>query len=167
MEEALYVKETARTIYICAQGHVTAALCSDLKSRIFERLEAKPPVDNVYVDLSGCDYMDSTFLGLLVGINKRFLRFSERPLTVVRPSPPCVELLRTIGILRLVRILEEPVAFPGSMESIVTAEKATAEFLLDVHENLMDLSEDNRRKFSTLYTVLKSQIDQPGEEKQR
>ena len=164
MEEALYVKETAQTIYIRAQGHVTAALCSDLKSRIFERLEAKPPVDNVYVDLSGCDYMDSTFLGLLVGINKRFLRFSERPLTVVRPSPPCVELLRTIGILRLIRILEEHVAFPDSMESIVTAEKATAEFLLDVHENLMDLSEDNRRKFSTLYTVLKSQIDQPGEE---
>jgi len=164
VEEALYVKETAQTIYIRAQGHVTAALCSDLKSRIFERLEAKPPVDNVYVDLSGCDYMDSTFLGLLVGINKRFLRFSERPLTVVRPSPPCVELLRTIGILRLIRILEEHVAFPDSMESIVTAEKATAEFLLDVHENLMDLSEDNRRKFSTLYTVLKSQIDQPGEE---
>ena len=164
MEEALYVKETARTIYIRAQGHVTASLCSDLKSRIFERLEAKPPVENVFVDLSGCDYMDSTFLGLLVGINKRFLRYSERPLTVVRPSPPCTELLRTIGILRLVRIQEDPVPFPDSMEAVVTAEKATAEFLLDVHENLMDLSEENRRKFSTLYSVLKDQINQPGEE---
>ena len=158
MQEALFVKETARTIYIRAQGHVTAALCSDLKSRIFERLEAKPPVENVYVDLSGCDYMDSTFLGLLVGINKRFLRFSERPLTIIRPSPPCVELLRTIGILRLVKVLDESVDFPHSMESVVTTEKATAEFLLDVHENLMDISEDNRRKFSTLYSVLKGQI---------
>lgn len=164
MEEALYVKESAKTIYIRAQGHVTAALCSDLKSRIFERLEAKPPVENVLVDLSGCDYMDSTFLGLLVGINKRFLRFAERPLTVIRPSPPCTELLRTIGILRMVKVLEEPVAFPDGMEAIVTAEKAAAEFLLDVHENLMDLSEENRRKFSTLYTVLKSQIGKTGEE---
>ncbi len=164
MEEALYVKETAQTIYIRAQGHVTAALCSDLKGRIFERLEAKPPVENVYVDLSSCDYMDSTFLGLLVGINKRFLRFSERPLTVVRPTPPCTELLRTIGILRLVKVQEEPVPFPDSMEAIVTAEKATAEFLLDVHENLMDLSDENRSRFSTLYSVLKSQINQPEEE---
>lgn len=164
MEEALYVKEAAQTIYIRAQGHVTAALCSDLKGRIFERLEAKPPVENVYVDLSACDYMDSTFLGLLVGINKRFLRFSERPLTVVRPSPPCTELLRTIGILRLVKVQEEPVPFPDSMEAIVTAEKATAEFLLDVHENLMDLSDENRSRFSTLYSVLKSQINQPEEE---
>jgi anti-anti-sigma factor len=111
VEEALYVKEAAQTIYIRAQGHVTAALCSDLKGRIFERLEAKPPVENVYVDLSSCDYMDSTFLGLLVGINKRFLRFSERPLTVVRPTPPCTELLRTIGILRLVKVQEESFPF--------------------------------------------------------
>ncbi|MCK7487363.1 MAG: STAS domain-containing protein [Bacillus subtilis] len=79
VEEALFVKETAQTIFIRAQGHVTAALCSDLKSRIFERLEAKPPVETVYVDLSGCDYMDSTFLGLLVGINKRFLAFPNVP----------------------------------------------------------------------------------------
>lgn len=164
MEEALYVKESSQTIFIRAQGHVTAALCSDLKGRIFERLEAKPPVENVFVDLSACDYMDSTFLGLLVGINKRFLRFSERPLTVVRPSRPCTDLLRTIGILRLVRVLDEPVEFPEGMETIVTSEKATAEFLLDVHENLMDLSEENRRKFSTLYTVLKSQIGTSGED---
>ncbi len=163
MEEALFIKEAANVIYIRAHGHVTAALCSDLKGRIFERMEAKPPVENVYVDLSLCDYMDSTFLGLLVGINKRFLRFSERPLCVVRPSPPCTELLKTIGILRLLRVLEEPVAFPEGMESVVATEKATAEFLLDVHENLMDLSDENKRKFSTLYSVLKSQSGKDGE----
>jgi anti-anti-sigma factor len=164
VEEALYFKECANTFYIRAMGHVTASLCSDLKNRVFERLEAKPPVENVFVDLSQCDYMDSTFLGLLVGINKRFLRFSERPITIVRPTVPCTELLKTIGILRLVRVTEEEIDFPSAMENVVTAEKATAEFLLDVHEDLIDLSDDNKKRFSTLYTVLKSQIDREEEE---
>ena len=162
MQEALFLKEVANTIFIRAQGHVTAALCSDLKSKIFERLEAKPPIENVFVDLSECDYMDSTFLGLLVGINKRFLRFSERPLSIIRPSQACRDLLKTIGILRFVRIVDENVKFPDAMESVVTAEKATAEFLLDVHENLMDLNDDNKRRFSTLYSVLKNQIERSG-----
>lgn len=166
MEEALYIKEQANTIYIRAQGHVTAALCSDLKSRIFERLEAKPPVENVFVDLSGCDYMDSTFLGLLVGINKRFLRYSERPLSIVRPTPPCTELLKTIGILRLVKVIGKTVKFPDSMESVEPAEKATAAFLLDVHENLMDLSDANKSRFSTLYSILKNQLDRSEENSQ-
>jgi len=163
VEEALYIKEFANTIFMRAQGHVTASLCSDLKSRIFERLEAKPPVENVFVDLSACDYMDSTFLGLLVGINKRFLKFAERPLSLVRHTATCRELLKTIGILRLVKVLDETVEFPEAMESVVTAEKATAEFLLDVHENLMDISDENKHRFSTLYSVLKSQIKKTGE----
>jgi len=163
VEEALYIKEFANTIFMRAQGHVTASLCSDLKSRIFERLEAKPPVENVFVDLSACDYMDSTFLGLLVGINKRFLKFAERPLSLVRPTATCRELLKTIGILRLVKVLDETVEFPEAMESVVTAEKATAEFLLDVHENLMDISDENKHRFSTLYSVLKSQSKKTGE----
>ncbi|HSV56010.1 MAG TPA: STAS domain-containing protein [Magnetospirillaceae bacterium] len=162
--EALYVKESARTVYIRAQGHITAALCSDLKARIFDRLEAKPPVDNVFVDLSLCDYMDSTFLGLLVGVNKRFLRYSERPLTVVRPSPPCLELLRTIGILRLVRVEDSTVPFPESMEIMVAAGRTDADLLLEVHESLMDLSEENRHRFSTLHDVLKKRAGDAGKD---
>lgn len=164
VEEALYVKESSNTIFIRAIGHVTASLCTELKTRLFERLEAKPPVENVFVDLSECDYMDSTFLGLLVGINKRFLRFSERPITIVRPTPPCIDLLKTIGILRLIQVTEERIEFPKAMENVTTADKVTAEFLLDVHDNLVDLSDDNKKRFSTLYAVLKNQTEKKDEE---
>ena len=80
VEEALFLRESGNVIYIRATGHITANSCSELKSRVFGRLEAKPPVDAVYVDLEHCEYMDSTFMGLLVGFNKRFLRFAEKPM---------------------------------------------------------------------------------------
>ena len=72
MDEAIFFKESDETIYIRAQGHVTASLCPELKSKAFARLALKPSVQAVYFDLSTCEYMDSTFLGLIVGINKRF-----------------------------------------------------------------------------------------------
>ncbi|MCX7025629.1 MAG: STAS domain-containing protein [Spirochaetes bacterium] len=157
MEEALFLKEVDNDIYIRAIGHITAALCPELRTRVFGRLEAKPPVDDMYIDLGQCSYMDSTFMGLLVGFNKRFLRFSERPITLIHTSGECLSLLKTIGILKLVILSDEDLPFPPAMENLVSTEPTTVDLLLDVHENLMEISEDNRRRFSTLHAILRSQ----------
>ena len=89
MEEALLFAERDNKVYIRAFGHITAAACGTLKARIFERFESSPSPDNLYVDLSSCEYMDSTFMGLLVGFNKRLLRCAERPSSVgIATAPP-------------------------------------------------------------------------------
>jgi len=72
--EALFYKEDRNTLYLRAQGHITASLCADLRGMVFSRFEKTPQVENMYVDLSACDYMDSTFMGLLVGFNKRLVK---------------------------------------------------------------------------------------------
>lgn len=159
MEEALFVKETSNRIYIRAQGHVTANSCPELKARVFDRLEAKPAVEDMLLDLSGCEYMDSTFMGLIVGFNKKFLRFSEHPIRLFGLSETCTKLLKTIGVLRLVSVEAEPPHFPEPLERLGSGKKAGAGFVLKAHEELIELSEENERRFSALRTVLKDAAD--------
>lgn len=159
VEEALYLAEENNKLYIRATGHVTAQLCAELKARVFDRLDLKPPVDAVYVDLSQCEYMDSTFMGLLVGFNKRFLRLSERPISVLRANDVCKKLLSTIGVARLVDMSDDAIAFPAEQERIGALRQADAALLLDAHDNLIELSDENERKFSALRSVLSDQID--------
>lgn len=165
MEEALFIKETNNRVYIKAQGHVTANSCPELKTRVFDRLEAKPAVDEVDIDLTECEYMDSTFMGLIVGFNKRFLRFSNHPIRLYGTNETCFKLLKTIGVSRLVEFIDEPIRFPEPLERLGTGRKAGAGLVLKAHEELMELSEENERKFSALRSILSdAAIEETGED---
>ena len=173
MEEAVYYKSEKGTIYIRATGHVTALVCPRLKTAVFDRLEAAPQVERIYLDLSGCEYMDSTFLGLIVGAQKRFARLPGRragpapTVVLLKVNPACVGLLRTIGVLGIVAISDEEIPFPADLARLSGESKSSARFILDAHENLSELSADNRKRFETLSSILKGAVedeDRAGED---
>jgi anti-anti-sigma factor len=164
VEESLFMKEAESILYLRARGHITAVLCSDLKSRVFQRLEREPIPAGVLLDLSECSYMDSTFMGLIVGINKSFQKRTGKRLVVVRPTKTCLDLLKNLGVLRLVEATQEALPFPAAMDDVGIKQKATAEFLLGAHEDLMDISEENKGRFQVLRTVLKSRLEEGGTE---
>jgi anti-anti-sigma factor len=166
LEEAIFYKETPDAVFIRTRGHITAALCTDLKAKVFERIDSSQPLSAIHVDLSECAYMDSTFMGLIVGFKKRLQPASGTSVILYRPNPVCMSLLKGIGLTRLVTISDEAIALPPYMENITGSVKASAEFLLDVHENLMEISDENKAKFSVLSKILKDQIGSgSGEEK--
>jgi anti-anti-sigma factor len=163
VEEAVYCKSEGATLFMRATGHVTALVCPSLKQAVFERLDSSPPVEAVYLDLSGCEYMDSTFLGLIVGTQKRFSRLlapKARPSIVLRGvNEACKGLLRTIGVLGMVELSEEGPTFPADLVRLSGESRTSARFLLDAHEELSSLSADNRQRFSTLTAVLRQVVD--------
>lgn len=164
MDEELLYGDGGNALYVRARGHIGVKLCAELKSRVFSRLEAQPPVGRLFVDLSSCSYMDSTFLGLLVGFNKRLLRFAEKPITILGANETCQKLLRTIGLARLVEMAEGPADFPKAMESL-SAAKASAELLLGAHRELSGLSPENEKAFAGLLSVLEKQAEEGSPEK--
>ncbi len=160
MEEAVYFGEAGDAVFIKATGHVTAAVCPPLKARLFDRLDRDPPASRVCVDLSECEYMDSTFLGFIVGAQKRFsLRAPRRRVQLYGLSDTCKGLLRTIGVLGFVSVEAGGSGIPEEMERVSGGERATARFLLDVHEELSEISPENRKKFSALTSVLRSAVE--------
>lgn len=151
-------KEVDNNIYLSAQGHITARYCTSLKSTVFERLEIQPSVSGIYLDLSSCTYMDSTFLGLIAGFNKKMKTLNGTKIHVQNADINCMSLLDSMGIARIVDIKNTPVIFPSDMKRIEDTKKTTAIDILTAHENLMDISEDNHKKFSSLHHILSSQI---------
>jgi anti-anti-sigma factor len=164
VEEAVYYKSEDTTIFIKATGHVTALVCPQLKAEVFARLEAEPTVERIYLELSGCEYMDSTFLGLIVGTQKRFAKLrrgsgGQKALVLLNTNEACIGLLRTIGVLGLVELSDAQIPFPSEIPRLASDTRASARFLLDAHEELVDLSDENRKRFSALTSVLRSAVD--------
>jgi anti-anti-sigma factor len=158
--DALLVGKDERGYFLQALGSIRAMLCYPLRESLLARLEESSQVPAIFVDLSQCLYMDSTFIGLLVAMDKRLQRGSSGGrLHVLRPSEQCLELLRQIGLVDIMLIEDADVAPPRSMQEVSADALAPgAEFVLRAHEALMETSEEARRKFGLLKEMLERKL---------
>jgi anti-anti-sigma factor len=158
MQHGIYYIERDNIIYIRAVGHVTAPICFGLRQRVFTRFDSEQGIRLVYVDLSECEYMDSTFMGLLIGFNKKLNATEHKNVCIVRPSAESLSHLEELGLDKVLDYSDEQVNFPKEMELISQKEKISAEFILKAHENLIEISEDNRKRFKIVQELLSKQI---------
>jgi len=158
--EALYHQENVSGLFIRAQGHITASVSTDMREMILKRLTQAPVPSMLAVDLSACDYMDSTFMGLLVGFHKRYKVLTGRALTILRPSPECEKLLKGLGILKLMTLVTGPEPrSPEQWISLKADRSPTTEVVLNAHKNLSEISPENEKRFSLLQSVLEQQLE--------
>jgi hypothetical protein len=127
---------------------MSAAMCQPLRERIKHRLQSGLATEQILVDLSSCEHMDSTFIGLLVGLGKM------AGLELLSPSEGSLQALEALGLDRLLSIRRDPLPWSGSLALLPEAE-ATPELILESHEQLMRISEENRERFSAVQDLLK------------
>jgi anti-anti-sigma factor len=158
--EELFYQENDSGLFVKAQGHVTAAVSTDLRELILGRLTQAPVPPVLAADLSECDYMDSTFMGLLVGFHKRYKVLTGRALTILRPSAECVKLLNGLGILKLMTLVtgQEPPS-PTVWTGLRAQRAPSTEVVLHAHKNLSEISQENEKKFSVLQGVLQRELE--------
>jgi anti-anti-sigma factor len=157
--DSLSLGRDGRGIFLSARGSIRAPLCAPLREELLGLIEEEQGIPAVYADLSGCRYMDSTFIGLLVAADRRLRKASGGRLHVVRPSAESLDLLRQIGLQEYLLVEDAAIEPPGEMRDLSSgAEKPAAEFVLRVHEALMETSEEARKKFATLKEVLEKKI---------
>ncbi len=148
-----------RGYFVRALGSIRASLCFPLRAGLLARLDESSDIPAVYVDLSGCTYMDSTFIGLLVAVDRRLRKGSGGRLHLLRPSAACMNLLGQLGLLEM--LLVEPdgaTAFPALSALERPAGRPATEFVLKAHEELMETSEEAHRKFSLLRDQLERKL---------
>lgn len=159
MDSELLIGRHENILFVKAIGHMTALVCTELRKNIVQRLQKETPPQEIVVDLSECPYMDSTFMGLLVGVNKRLSRLNKHKITIYHPTEEVQTLLEGLGLKNYLNFdFDDDYEMPAEMSPLRKDNQATADFILRAHEHLMDLSRENRRKFSTLKSVLQSQI---------
>ena len=157
--DALLVGKDERGYFLQAVGSIRATLCYSLRETLLARLEEPAGVPAIFVDLSQCTYMDSTFIGLLVAMDKRLQKGSTGRLHVLRPSAECLDLLRQIGLMDFLLIEDAAPTLPDRMEEATSDSfKPGAEFVLRAHEALMETSDEARRKFGLLKEMLERKL---------
>ena len=114
-------------------------------------------VSRVYVDLSQCRGMDSTFMGTLVGYHSRFQEV-DGDLAVLNPTDQNRKLLDMLGVSEVLPVIGEhkvpDLSFVTLDGDAAVSIIARAEIMRQAHEHLIKLSEANKAKFQPFFETL-------------
>lgn len=155
-------KQESETLYLRGSGRLTSQNSEEFKKTVFNFLNTQA-LRKVLFDLSQCDYMDSTFLGVLVGIYKKMRGHGD--FCIVKPSHEATQHLQSMGMDKIITIQMEMTDFPHDMGSCPNIPTKDAESILHAHKNLMELSQTNAQKFALLASVLERQVQHSGSSK--
>lgn len=142
-------------LYITVKGKGLSTNCVELKNEISRIIDENLGIKKVYLYLKECEYMDSTFMGILVGIRNRVVEDNEGDFLVIKPSKAVWTILSEMGIALLVTKVDTDVDFPEE-ETMLKSQTGTeeGEDILKAHQNLADINEANKQKFSLLIELL-------------
>jgi len=146
----------------------------------------KEGVSRFVVDLDACTYLDSTFLGILLGLGLKLREAGNGLLHILNANPRNLELLKNLGLDRLINIegnggdgLRGGVRGggkgpgPGDLNGLkeehleempcpVPTRAEAAPTILEAHENLMEFDPRNVPKFKDVVEFLREDLGQPA-----
>jgi anti-sigma B factor antagonist len=139
----------------------------------------KEGVRRFVVDLDACTYLDSTFLGILLGLGLKLKEIGAGLLHILNASPRNLELLRNLGLDRLISIestsgatgardISKSVLNGVKEENLkeMTCETPTraeaGPTILEAHVNLMEFDPRNVPKFKDVVEFLREDLGQPA-----
>jgi anti-sigma B factor antagonist len=141
----------------------------------------KEGVRRFVVDLDACTYLDSTFLGILLGLGLKLKERGAGLLHILNASPRNLELLRNLGLDRLISI-ESTTGQAGvrpsngaAMSALKTVNEENLKempcqvptraeagpTILEAHVNLMEFDPRNVPKFKDVVEFLREDLGQP------
>jgi anti-anti-sigma factor len=149
----------------------------------------KEGVSRFVVDLDACTYLDSTFLGILLGLGLKLKEAGNGLLHILNANPRNLELLRNLGLDRLIHIEGsggvglgggvrggngsggQAIHMNGNgvkeelleeMPCPVPTRAEAAPTILEAHVNLMEFDPRNVPKFKDVVEFLREDLGQPA-----
>src|SRR5436190_21327095 len=104
----ILVGMAGQNVYVRLEGKGTHLNSQPLREFLYGMMEGG--YRQFEIDLANCTYMDSTFLGMLVGVSLRLKKVSPAKISVRRISERNLELFKTLGIDSFFQV--EPSAAP-------------------------------------------------------
>ena len=154
------VDVSGRPITVILHGRANFLNCSPLRTFLRKMFDQGERV--FLLDFSDCTGMDSTFLGILAGAALE-ARWTEPKgeLQLTGLDDRNLELVKNLGLQRIVTILDKPVSTDDSaakgLSGEVQAEEQKKEMLIGAHENLVKVDDANLNKFQDLLTFLRNE----------
>tara|TARA_E500000331_G_C17011419_1_gene606575 strand:- start:44 stop:547 length:504 start_codon:yes stop_codon:yes gene_type:complete len=160
-------KEPNYQVHDCQQGSVVRVQkkasylnCEPVRNFFEQRLHAGQK--NFIVDFANCTSVDSTFLGILVGLALK-LRKIEDPgkLVLVNLLGRNLETVQNLGIHRIAEISEMKIETESDLQMLDSTRgdnMASSKAIYDAHKMLMNLNSKNSRMFCDVVNFLEQEL---------
>lgn len=115
------------------------------------------------LDFSGCEGIDSTFLGIVLGLRlgRGGMSGQRSQVTAVNVGAEVLATIAEVGIDRLIEIVPAPVTLPKvPLERLERdcSDDERLDMILTAHETLCELDDENRRRFGAFVSLLRHEI---------
>lgn len=153
---------SGETLFVRVLGRGSFKVAAPLKQYIAD-ICAKQPVQLIALDLKECIGMDSTFMGVLAGLSGR-LKKTGQTLELINLSEKNANLLSTLGVAQILDFYSNdhghdiPEQADESLPTDQATKKEMAETALQAHENLVQISEENKPRFKRVIELLREDV---------
>jgi len=134
-------------------------LMSGALENYFSSLYTSAILDRMIIDMTETEGIDSTALGLLAKMAIQLRnRFNVSP-TIVSTNPDITRILKGMSFDLIFNIVDEPYNREASFDELCRVDENEDEIrkkVIEAHQTLMALSEDNRIEFQDLVSALKA-----------
>jgi anti-anti-sigma factor len=151
------VAQANQTAYVRIFGRGTFQVVADFRDFVKKSLDDGL---GVFIDLSECETLDSTFIGTLVALSMKSKKDGESRLKIFNVSPHVRGILTTLGLLNILDIRDSVPAGDNqysALESTVHDKVEITNLMLDAHLTLSEINERNAVEFKDVVEFLRSQ----------
>jgi anti-anti-sigma factor len=147
-------------LYLHVDGRATYVVCPTAREIVSEFLATRPEAMRVVVDLDGCQWVDSTFAGWLIGVRSQ-LQPRNGKVVISGCNPRCRDTLTKMGLASL--FVFDEVSPPADARPVAcfTGDKndrRTLELMIQAHEELAATHPGNADVFRTVVEMLRRQL---------
>lgn len=153
---------TADGLYLRFGELASREVCSAVDRLVSDYLAVHDNPPRVAINLTSCDWVDSTFAGWLVGLRKR-LSGRGGSVCLAELSPGCRQSLDRMNIGGLFE--QRAVSAPDHTRALTHSNEAlndprVIEMMAAAHEDLAAVNDENRRVFGPIAAMLRGQLEQ-------
>lgn len=115
----------------------------------------------VIVDLSNCEYLDSTFLGCLADLHKRFAKAGNESFAVAGPLDHCKSLFGSTRLeTLLIRVDSAPTVDEMKILDVVHRDSNSfGHHVLNCHRRLAEIDNPQQAVFAEIADRLATELD--------
>jgi len=152
------VARQENTYFLKMTGNLKYTISSNLDN-FLNKIFQDHDFENVLIDLTDAEYIDSTNLGLLAKIARWMNNEYSRRVTIISTNNSITELLNILCLDEIFIIVDRPTDVNKNLRElphINSSEKKMTKIIIEAHKNLMELSEKNQATFKNVVELLQN-----------
>lgn len=161
----VYYLKQKNVLILFAEGHIQALTAYSMFEHVTE-VVTQNGIEEVFLDLSETEYIDSTTIGTLLKLN-RYMSDHGGKAWFCNPSEGVSQILKTCHLYGYL-----PIVFEASMHELRNdvldhvplqrKDLLTDDYVLEAHKDIVDASPQVRPRFEALLNVLEKRVHGDG-----